>query len=199
MGQYRQYVFTIICFILLISGGPAFAGEIFHWVDADGVWHFSESAPENSSAEVSKLEVRKTNPPGYDPRDDQNSILVQAERMSKRWAKLRKRQADRRKQRLELAEQRQSRPPSTYDPDYLYASRVLYRPIHPLRFGHHRASKLQNRQLHVLDQLGLGGRRAHSINSSAHLARINAGQAFRQNIQTRHPGKPHHASTVEDW
>ncbi len=200
MAGCTRYAFTITCLISLIIGNPAFGGEIFHWVDEDGVRHFSEWAPENSNAEVSKLIVRNSNPPGYDPNEDQNSILVQAERMNIRWAELKERQAERRKQRLELAEQERRQPPSPYDYDYFNVSRSYYRPIHPHRFSHHRALKIQKHQLVVLDQLGLrGGRRPHSINSSAHLARINAGKAFTQNIQPQHPGKAHHASTFVDW
>jgi len=200
MSHCTRYAFTITCLISLIIGNPAFGSEIFHWVDEDGVRHFSQWAPENSSAEVSKLVVRNFNPPGYDPNEDQNSILVQAERMNIRWADLKERQAERRQQRFELAEQQRSQPPSPYDYDYFNVSRSYYRPIHPHRFGHRRALKLQKHQLVVLDQLGLrGGRRPHSINSSAHLARINAGKAFTQNIRPQHPGKAHHASSFADW
>ena len=200
MSRYTIHVFNISWLISLIIGNPAFGGEIFHWVDEDGVRHFSEWAPENSSAEVSKLVVKDFNPPGYDPNEDQNSTLVQAERMNIRWAELKKRQAERRKQRLELAEQERRQPPSPYDYDYFNVSRSYYPPIHPHQFSHRRALKLQKHQPVVLDQLGLrGGRRPHSINSSAHLARINAGKAFTQNIRPRHPGKAHHASTFADW
>lgn len=199
MSHYTRYAFTITCLISLIIGNPTFGGEIFHWVDEDGVRHFSQWAPENSSSEVSTLVVRNSNPPGYDPNDDQNSILVQAERMNIRWTELKERQAERRQQRLELAEQERRQTPSLYDDHYFNVSRSYYRPFHPHRFSHRRALKLQKHQLVVLDQLGLrGGRRPHSINSSAHLARINAGKAFTRNIRPQHPGKAHHASTFAD-
>lgn len=200
MAGFTRYTFTITCLISLIIGNPAFGGEIFHWVDEDDVWHFSQWAPENSSVEVSKLVVRNFNPPGYDPNEDQNSILVQAERMKIRWAELKQRQAKRRKQRLEIVEQERRQSPLPYDYDYFNVSRSYYRPIHLYRFSHRRALKLQKHQIVVLDQLGpRGGRRPHSINSSAHLARINAGKAFTQNIRPQHPGKAHHASSFADW
>ena len=80
MHHYKKFV--VITAFLLINCNPAIAGEIFHWVDADGVSHFSDWAPADNSVEVSKLIVSNSNPPGYDPNEDQNSILGQAERMN---------------------------------------------------------------------------------------------------------------------
>ena len=68
--------------ISLFSTSQSFGGEIFHWVDEEGVQNFSDWAPENSNVQVAKLTVSDSNPPGYDPNEDQNSILGQAERMN---------------------------------------------------------------------------------------------------------------------
>lgn len=187
MGRYTKDVLTLGCLISVIVGYPALGGEIFHWVDEDGVRHFSEAEPKNSSAEVSKLIVRNSNPPGYDPNEDQNSILVQAKRTNARWTELMERQVERRKLRLDYAEQNLRRPSSTYDNDYTNEARFLHRSIHPHKFRHHRVLKSRKHQLAVLDTLGLtGSRRPHSINSSAHLQRINAGKALIRNIPDSH-------------
>ncbi len=64
---------------------PAAAYEIYKWVDEDGVVHYSQWAPEDSDAEVAKLEFERTNPPGYDPAEDDYSIENQAERIGEQW------------------------------------------------------------------------------------------------------------------
>jgi len=175
------------------------ASEIFHWVDEDGILNFSDWAPENSNVEVARLIVSNANPPAYDPSEDQNSILEQTERMNVRWAELNEQQEERRKQRLELEEQQRRRQVVEYDYPCYNGSYFYYRPVHRPGFGQRRTFKVQNRQFGVLDQLGLTGARPHSINSSAHLARINAGKTFNAKSRPRHPAKMPHAATYSGW
>ena len=191
MHNYKKYLFATA--FLLLSGSPAIADEIFHWVDEDGVLHFSDWAPKNSDAEVIKMIVSNSNPPGYDPNEDQNSILGQAERVNERWAELKERQDERRKQRLELEQQQRRQYAVEYDYPYYSGSYLYSRPAHRPGFGHRPPFRVQKRQFAALDQLGLTGMRPHSINSSAHLARINAGKTVNGNFQPQHPGKMHHA------
>jgi len=197
MRRYTKHVFATICLISLIIGDAAIGGEIFHWVDEDGVLNFSDWAPENSNVEVAKLTVSNANPPGYDPGEDQNSVLGQAERINARWAALNEKQEERRKQRLEREEQRLQT--VVYDYPYYNDSYFYYRPVHGPGIGNRRPFKVQKRQFGVLNQLGLTGMRPHSINSSAHLARINAGNASNGNFRPRRPGKMNHASTYGEW
>lgn len=64
---------------------PAAAYEIYTWVDEDGVVHYSQWAPEDTDAEVAKLDFEPTNPLGYDPAEDDYSIENQAERIGEQW------------------------------------------------------------------------------------------------------------------
>ena len=199
MRRYKRNVIAVVFVLLLGNGIPSFADEIFHWVDEDGVLHFSDWAPKNNGVEVSKLIVGNSNPPGYDPNEDQNSILGQAERMNERWAELKERQEERRKQRLELEEQQRRRYVPEYDYPYYNGSYLYYRPGHRPGFGHRRPVKVQKRQFGIMDQLGLTGPRPHSINSSAHLARINAGKGLNGDFRPSLPGKAHRAPAYKDW
>jgi len=63
---------------------PAFAGAIFTWVDKDGVTHFSESPPENSSVKARQIEVEPVPVVGNTGGDDYYSVVQQLERMQKR-------------------------------------------------------------------------------------------------------------------
>ncbi len=195
MGHDQKFKVVIICFLLVVVSDPAVGGEIYHWVDEDGVMHFSEWVPNINTVEVSRLTVTNSNPPDYDPREDQYSIRNQAERTNVRWSELRARRDERREQRLEAAERASRLAPSAYEPDEYPASWVWYGPVHPRRFVHHHRSKVKFHQQLAFDKLGLrGGRRPHSINSSAHLARINAKkEAIRglRSLRPRHgaPGK----------
>ena len=198
MRRHTKQVFATICLISLIIGDVAFGGEIFHWVDEDGVLNFSDWAPENSNVEVAKLVVSNSNPPGYDPNEDQSSILEQAVRINDRWVELKERQEERRKQRLELEEQQRRLQPVVYEYPYYNNPYFYYRPVHRPGFGNRRPFKVQKRQFGVLDQLALTGPRPHSINSSAHLVRINAGKAFNGNVRPHHPAKMPHAPTYRE-
>jgi hypothetical protein len=191
---------AMVCLVPTIGTGNASGSEIFHWVDEDGVLTFSDWAPENSNVEVSKLVVSNSNPPGYDPNEDQNSVLEQAERTNMRWAELKEQKEERRKEREERAERVQIPQYVEYDYPYYYGPRYYYQPIQRPGFGHRPPFKMKKRQLFALDQLGLLDRpRPHSINSSAHLARINAGKSVSITPQPRHSTTRGHSYTSREW
>ncbi len=174
--------------VVLLVPGITVGDEIFHWVDEDGVVNFSDWAPEVGGVEVTKLKVGKSNPPDYDPTEDQNSILDQAERMKARWEELKERQEDRRREREEPAESQRVPQYAEYHYPY-YRPGFFFRPVVSPAFVHPRPLRAQKRQLSALDQLGLLAKpRPHSINSSAHLSRINAGRSLQGGV---HPQVSH--------
>jgi hypothetical protein len=203
MTMRRYKTFLVAAFFLLCNANPAVAGEIFHWVDADGVMHFSDWAPADNNVEVSKVFVSNSNPPDYDPDADQNSILGQAERTNERWSELREQKEERSKQRRELEELERRRYAVEYDypyysDSYLYY-RPGYRPVHRPGIGRRPPFRVARRQFAALDHLGLTGPRPHSINSSAHLARINAGKSLSGNFQPHRPAKLNHAASYQEY
>lgn len=128
--------------ILLIAGiyaNPSLAGEVFTWTDDEGVVHFSQWAPKNTSA-VTTLKTISRNPADYDPGADPYSIQNQAMRMNETWSKIEARNAELRKRREEEQERMaRSRPPVYTYPQYPYiyyrspVRRPIYRPVQPMQ------------------------------------------------------------------
>lgn len=177
-GNARHILFPIYA-ILLGTAQPALGSEIFHWVDEDGVRHFSDWAPKDSSVEVTKVVLADTNPSGYDPASDPNSILDQAQRVNEIWQDIKAEKEERRDERLEQARQARSEPSVQYDGPGYSGFPYFFQRVRPPGFVPVRPFKTQKRQLIALDRLGLGGGpRPHSINSSAHLARVNASRSL---------------------
>jgi hypothetical protein len=118
---------------LLIVGaflcGESHADEVFHWVDDNGVMHFSQWAPDDVE-NIATLAIQKTNPPDYSPQEDPYSIRNQAQRINETWAALEAlREKRREKDRDENRQATQYRPPA--DVDYRYVTPlVYYRPVH---------------------------------------------------------------------
>ena len=187
MGRDQKNTGVVVFFLLLAFNDPAIGGEIFRWVDEDGVVTFSDSAPSNATVEISRRTITKTNPPDYDPLDDQFSISRQAERTNVRWSALKARRDELRAQRIEAAQRASQQQSFMYVLDESYPSPIWYGPAYPRRFGHFHKSKKRFHQLHALDRFNAGdGRRPHSINSSAHLARVTASRQANRGLRTRH-------------
>lgn len=176
----------------------SFCSEIFHWVDEDGVVTFSDWAPANAELEVSKVVVSESNPPGYDPEQDPNSILVQADRTSERWEGLRELKEERREQRQEIEGGTRYEAPVDYNDSYYSDYPYYYRPVRPPAFVRPKPFKTAKRQIVALDRLGLTGERPYSINSSAHLERVNAGQLSATGMRSHRPAWPARPATDLD-
>lgn len=56
------------------------AGPIYHWVDDDGVHHYTESPPPEKSDEVSTVAVDDTLPQDYEPDQDIYNVAQTTER-----------------------------------------------------------------------------------------------------------------------
>lgn len=134
MGSTKKYIRVISMLIVLHSYSSVSAAEVFHWIDENGVIHFSQWAPDNV-VDVAKLVVHTNNPPGYDPLEDPYSIRNQAERTSETWKALEARKEERREKVRKEREQYIRNSPPPYD--YYYSYRQprqywpIYRPIYP--------------------------------------------------------------------
>ena len=187
MGRDQKTVVVVSFLLSLVVSYPTVGGEIYHWVDEDGVMNFSEWAPNPSVVDISRRTITKTNPPDYDPHEDQSSISKQAERTNFRWSELKARRDERRVQRIDEAERASRLAPYAYEPYAYYESSIWYGPVQPRRLGHHHMSKVRFHQQDAADRLGLrNGRRPYSINSSAHLARITASKEAIRGPRPRH-------------
>jgi hypothetical protein len=74
----------VLTFFLLACGFSAsvLATEVYHWVDENGVSHFTQSAPTAEVSGVRKMIVEDTTPPDYDPEEDRYGVAQQQERMA---------------------------------------------------------------------------------------------------------------------
>ena len=88
MGLTRITVVSLA----LLTAFPALATEVYHWVDENGVSHFSQNAPASNVEGVKTVTLDDTAPPDYDPEEDRYGVAAQAERM----AELRKEMAEKR-------------------------------------------------------------------------------------------------------
>ena len=165
-----KYLSAAILVMATLVSQRAYSTDVYHWVDDDGVVHFSDTRP-NDDADVKTLQVDAANPPGYDPAEDPYSIANQAKRMNEKWSALAKEREQRRKARRERTPAYvQYRPPRndgwrhTYWPGFYTAPHSVRTPA--------RQIPTIRRQVNSLDTLNLSGPRPHSINSGAHRARV---------------------------
>ena len=80
-NMLRRYRIAPLCLLLVLSAAPLGAAEVYRWVDADGVVHFSDKAPPSGVAEFSRQDVVAEPPTGYDPDQDLYGVAAQQERM----------------------------------------------------------------------------------------------------------------------
>jgi Domain of unknown function (DUF4124) len=91
----RTSLFPALALAATLLPGPATALEIYKWIDANGVVHYSESHPERPTATpVETFRIASTNSPAYDPDDYYWSILKQAERIGEQWSAIEEERAE---------------------------------------------------------------------------------------------------------
>jgi hypothetical protein len=126
---FMRKVHTIILILATWLGiATGFAYEVYHWVDENGVAHYSQDKPDDSVKGVKKLQLEDTTPAGFDPTEDRYGVEQQAERM----AELRENMDERREA---ARERRQSVPPAPvpiYQDPYPYSlNRLWLPPVYP--------------------------------------------------------------------
>lgn len=168
----RRLLLTVL---LPICVCPAFAGEVYRWVDEKGVIHYSDTMPQEGSADVETLVVTDRNPPGYDPATDPNNIMNQAARTNEKFAKIekdREERAEKRQQEINIYLSEPNRRPL-----FLFGNRnpvflpPFYPPQRPLPPSY-------RQQYNALAENDLLGPRPASINSGEHAARVKRSQAL---------------------
>ena len=76
--------FCAILFSLILAVGfsVAFAVEVYHWVDENGIAHYSQEKPPDDVKGVRKIQLDDSTPPDFDPEEDRYGVERQAERMA---------------------------------------------------------------------------------------------------------------------
>lgn len=76
---------VLICVLSLgvLSGNSSSGGEVYRWVDENGIVNFSDTAPAavDRNGNVDTLTLEDTTPRDYDPEADIYNVAAQAERM----------------------------------------------------------------------------------------------------------------------
>ena len=180
---------TVLLALLLSTG--ARAADVFRWVDANGVTHYSDTPPKDGE-EVQSLRVNDSNPPGYDPADDPYSIVNQAKRMNEKWSALAKEKEERAAERQESTRYVVHHAPEYHDGWRYSYWPGYYAPVQPVRPMPRQLPTIR-RQAGALDALKLTGPRPHSINSGAHAARVESSSTFLQTLTAPvpHPAPRH--------
>ena len=112
-------------FLLAFSASmPVLATEVYHWVDENGVSHYSQHAPATDVDGVSKMILEDTTPPDYDPEEDRYGVEAQAERM----ASLREEMAEKREAQRERQRNAPQQPVVQYQQPYQYGYSSFLRP-----------------------------------------------------------------------
>jgi len=178
--MHRIHLFSI----LLLAAGLAHATDIYYWVDADGIPHFSQTPPADATVPVESREVETSTPDDYDPDEYEYSVMNQAERIHAEWAALAQQRTEEREARRAARSQERER--QVYERDgqdrygWRYGREVWYPSVHPrppLRPGY----KVRRHQYESLDELGLWREPpAYSINSTRHWQRVQQTRSLAQ-------------------
>jgi len=107
----RSRSIAALCGVLAWAAAPVWATEVYRWVDADGVVHFSQTAPTTAVEEVSREVVEDPVPPGYDPEQDIYDVAGQQERMQARREALERDREARRERERQAAQRPVTSPP----------------------------------------------------------------------------------------
>jgi len=96
---------TTVVFLVLAAAGSAFATEIYHWVDENGVPHYSQNAPPGAVDGVETMSLENTAPADNDPEEDIYGVEAQAQRMAALREEMEEKRTARQEQRKAAARQ----------------------------------------------------------------------------------------------
>ncbi len=172
---------------LILIAGSATAGQLFTWVDEAGVTHFSQWPPASPGVAASTLTLPRTNPPDYDPREDPNSVLRQAERIHADRSATAGEEGE---ERRAIAGSEERRGPPYREPGLRIERRLFFPVYAPPPRRAHAGERLGRRQQRALEALELAeGPRPYSVNSSLHRARVDASRELPRRPVAREPGR----------
>lgn len=124
MNTQRATIVTILVLLALVAGTNVAATEIYHWVDEDGVQHFSQYPPTGNVANVSSQKLVDATPPGdgkgvYDVEAHQKQMAAWREKLAKDRKEARERNRQRPQQPIRYTQpQQRSYWPYWYPPVY---------------------------------------------------------------------------------
>ena len=126
--------------LLLLPASFTHAGQVYTWVDDDGVTHFSETPPANAATDTQLIDILPTPATTGALDEDFYSVIKQAERMESRRLENEKLAAEKKKADAEASKARAEATAIQQGPYNDSASfNARYYPVYPYypRYGHH--------------------------------------------------------------
>lgn len=121
----------IVAYILLISmiaSAAAESVEVYHWVDENGVAHYSQEKPADAAPGIKKIQLEDTRPADFDAEEDRYGVEEQAMRM----AELRQGMQQRREEARERQRNTPQPPVIIYQQPYQsWSNRLWVPPLYP--------------------------------------------------------------------
>lgn len=128
MSTGRSKAVITLVLLAMIASTAALAGEIYHWVDENGVQNFSQKPPDGKIPGVSQLNLVDTTPEDYDPDEDRYGVEAQAERMAALREEMEQEREDARERERNAAQQQAVQ---YREPYRRYSNGVWLPPIYP--------------------------------------------------------------------
>lgn len=126
-ARHAITLFTM-AFLAMIASPLTLGGEVYHWLDENGVPNFSQRQPGEEVEGVSRLILPDTTPPDYDPDEDRYDIEAQAERMAALRKEMEQQREDARERRRNIAQQQVI---PYQEPYRRYARGIWFPPYYP--------------------------------------------------------------------
>ena len=102
--KMRKCKVFLSCVLLISVSGPLPAVEVYTWVDANGVVHFSQWAPAEPVADLTIQSVDGARPPNSSADEDVYAVSSTAEQTQAVWDDIAQRREERRVQRQSRAD-----------------------------------------------------------------------------------------------
>ena len=134
MNTCRVVIITMLVISAFVAGSKVGASDIYHWVDENGVPHYSQYQPGGDTPDVSRQKLENRAPPGNGEAEDVYNVEAHEKHMAE-WREDRdKERADTRARNRQAAQQnstRNSESYSTQSGSYLYPPVYGKRPVRP--------------------------------------------------------------------
>ena len=136
MNTVRVTKFITLALLAVIASTKVAATEIYHWVDENGVAHFSQYRPGDDTPNVSTQKMENTAPPGNNQVEDVFNLEAHEKRMTA-WRE--EREQERKESRERKRQAAQQQPIKHSEPYRDYSRSFWYPPIYnrpPIRPPH---------------------------------------------------------------
>ena len=114
MNINRTIIITTLVLLVFIGSTKVAASDIYHWVDDNGVSHYSQYQPDGDTQNVSKQQLKNKPQPANGDAEDVYNVEAHEKHMAE-WREERdEKRADARAHNSQTAQQHSTRNPKSY-------------------------------------------------------------------------------------